>query len=106
MAEFKDRELRKYNEMSDKEKALNTKPLQAYETMDPSVPIRSIPGIQKLDDKEDYRRYARKGIQNPAALQNQAYPDYGGDSISRIGNDYMQQPKIGGSLTSRDMPNR
>lgn len=31
--DFKDRELRKYNEMSEREKQLNMKPLIAYESL-------------------------------------------------------------------------
>jgi hypothetical protein len=57
--EFKERELKKFNEMSDKEKALNAKPLVAYEVMKNDINTRLIPGFDKHTEleKDNFRRY-------------------------------------------------
>lgn len=47
MEDFKDREKRKFNEMSEKEKQLNLKPLMAYETMDAESYNKMLPGYTK-----------------------------------------------------------
>jgi hypothetical protein len=45
MEDFKERELKKYNEMSEKERLLNTKPLAAYENMQNDINSKLIPGL-------------------------------------------------------------
>jgi hypothetical protein len=64
MEDFKERELKKYNEMSERERMINFKPLVAYESMQPDINVRQIPGFGKTDDKDNFRRYNRKGISN------------------------------------------
>lgn len=60
--EFKDREKRKYNEMTEKEKLINLKPLNAYETLDKDIQNKMIPGYMTVQERENYRRFNRKGI--------------------------------------------
>lgn len=55
--------------MSEKEKAMNLKPLVAYETMKNDIQARYIPGFEKMQDKDNFRRYNRKGV--PAHLLGQ-----------------------------------
>lgn len=50
--------------MSEKEKQLNLRPLIAYEAMQGEVTVKQIPGFQKPDEKDNYRRYNKKGISN------------------------------------------
>lgn len=66
MEDHKERELKMFNEMSEREKALNNKPLAAYETMQNDIYTKNIPGFNKSVERErdNYRRYNRKGIQN------------------------------------------
>ena len=64
MGEFKERELKKFNEMTDKERILNMKPLIAYETMQNDINVKQIPGFLKNEERDNYRRYNRKGISN------------------------------------------
>eukprot|EP00347_Sterkiella_histriomuscorum_P014310 403361362 len=99
--DHKDRELKKYNEMSDREKQLNIRPLAAYETMTGDINTKNIPGFERNQDKDNYRRFNRKGI--PQALLNGQNIDVT-DSISLIGgNDRRESPyQNGGSYTARD----
>jgi hypothetical protein len=62
MNEFKDREKRKFNEMTEREKQLNSKPLNALETMDIDIHNRLLPGYSKPEDKQNYRRFVKRGI--------------------------------------------
>lgn len=48
--------------MTDLEKVLNTKPLGAYETMKGDIYTKNIPGFEKFQDKDHFRRYNRRGI--------------------------------------------
>ena len=58
MGEFKERELKKFNEMSEKERMLNIKPLIAYENMTNDANVK-LPGFFKPEERENFRRYAR-----------------------------------------------
>ena len=58
MGEFKERELKKFNEMSEKERMLNIKPLIAYENMTNDANVK-LPGFLKPEERENFRRYAR-----------------------------------------------
>ena len=50
--------------MSDREKALNQKPLNAFESMKNDIETRLIPGFEKRNDldKDNFRRFNKKGI--------------------------------------------
>lgn len=62
MEDFKDRERRKFNEMTDKERLINMKPLNAYENMESNTNNKMLPGFSTVEEKDDYRRFHRKGI--------------------------------------------
>ncbi len=50
--------------MSEREKAINAKPLGAYQTMQNDIKAKYIPGFEKHEelDKDNFRRFNRKGI--------------------------------------------
>ena len=63
MEQFKDREKRKYNEMSEREKLINLKPLYAFESMENGNAYNSmLPGYNKFEIKDNYRRFHKKGF--------------------------------------------
>ena len=99
--DFKDRELKKYNEMSERERQINMKPLQAYENLQPEVPVKQIPGFSKHDemDRENYRRFNRKGL--PSRLLK-ARGEQGNDGLSSVGEMYRSSPSLPGLNTARE----
>jgi hypothetical protein len=68
MVDFKEREKRRWNEMSEKEKLINSKPLNAYETLDKDTHNLMLPGYQTTEERDNYRRYNKKGINRTALL--------------------------------------
>ncbi|CDW75955.1 UNKNOWN [Stylonychia lemnae] len=100
--DFKDRELKKYNEMSDRERQLNIKPLVAYENMQSDIYVKQLPGFDRNNDKDNYRRYNRKGISN--ALLGQL--GEATETMSLLGDRRGSPFENGGALTARDNQNR
>lgn len=47
--------------MTDWEKAINLKPLNAYECLDYDLHNKMLPGFNKTEDRENFRRFNRKG---------------------------------------------
>jgi len=47
MSEFKERQNKMWNEMSDREMAINMKPLMAYENMDRDIGNKMVPGFNQ-----------------------------------------------------------
>jgi hypothetical protein len=54
--------------MSDKEKEINMKPLQAFETLDKDPHNKMLPGYLTTEEKDNYRRYHKKGINKSNVL--------------------------------------
>ena len=58
--------MKKFNEMSERERQINMKPLMAYETLQAEVAARNLPGFNKGDEheKDSYGRFKRRGMQS------------------------------------------
>lgn len=56
--------------MSDREKQMNIRPLVAFETMQGDINTKNIPGFDRGQDKDNYRRFNRKGISQALLGQN------------------------------------
>jgi hypothetical protein len=77
--------------------------LVAYENMHNDIYVKQLPGFDRNNDKDNYRRYNRKGISN--ALLGQL--GEGTDTMSLIGDRRGGSPfDNGGSFTARDNQNR
>jgi hypothetical protein len=50
--------------MFERERMINFKPLVAYESMQPDIHVKQIPGFNQTDEKNNSRRYNRKGMSN------------------------------------------
>ena len=64
MEEFKDREKRKYNEMSEKERMLNQQPLKAYETMELDPHSKILMGYSTHEERDNYRRFNKRPLRS------------------------------------------
>lgn len=60
MSEFKERQNKMWNEMSDREMAINMKPLMAYENMDRDIGNKMVPGFNQEIAKQSHGRYQKK----------------------------------------------
>ncbi len=67
--------------MDERTKAINLKPLQAFEAMDVQTSNRMLPGFESKEDKDNYRRFSKKAFKQQVPM---LYNTMGGaDSLER-----------------------